>query len=379
MKTKIRDKDIFNSSDNLEDLVKIPNFPVFMGTVDHSYKEDIFEDMIWQIGKDTGMIQLKKLIPLEVLYKLNHSSGEVGKLWDLHHEKFAKFISKFSPNKVFEIGGAHGILAKKYEAIDAKIDWTIIEPNPIPVKDSKAKFIKNFFDENFDYNYKNTTIIHSHTLEHVYDPNIFLKTINKILSKDEFHIFSVPNMNEMIKRKYTNALNFEHTYFLTEQFLDDYLENNNFDIIDKEYFLDDHSIFICTKKKENFANSQILKKNYYSENKKKFLEFQKYYKNLINDINKKINEEKENIYLFGAHIFSQYLITLGLNQKKIKYILDNDVKKQKKRLYGSNLIVEDPSILNKESCPLVILRAGVYTDEIKKQISDEINKNCRYI
>ena len=66
MKTKIRDKDIFNSSDNLEDLVKIPNFPVFMGTVDHSYKEDIFEDMIWQIGKDTGMIQLKKWLIIQI-------------------------------------------------------------------------------------------------------------------------------------------------------------------------------------------------------------------------------------------------------------------------------------------------------------------------
>lgn len=379
MSTKIRNKDLLNSSDDLEDLIKIPNFPVFMGTVDHSSEQDIYEDMIWQIGKNTGMVQLKKLIPLEILYQNNHSSGEIGKLWDLHHEKFAKFISKFSPNKVFEIGGAHGILAKKYDLINPNIDWTIIEPNPTPVKDSKAKFIKNFFDENFNHDFKNTTIIHSHTLEHIYDPNVFLKNINKNLSKDEFHILSVPNMNEMIERKYTNALNFEHTYFLTEQFLDYYLENNGFEIIDKEYFLDDHSIFVCTKKKTNLTNKKISRKNYYSLNKKKFLEFEDYYKNLIYDLNRKIDEEKENIYLFGAHIFSQYLITLGLNQKKIKYILDNDVKKQKKRLYGTNLIVEDPSILNHESYPLVILRAGVYTDEIKKQICDKINKDCKFV
>ena len=115
MKNLIRKKDIINSSINLEQIYKVKNFPVFMGTVEHSKKEDIFADMIWEIGKETGMIQLKELIPLDILYSSNHSSGVVGKLWSRHHEEFAKFISKFNPNKVFEIGGAHGILAKKYE------------------------------------------------------------------------------------------------------------------------------------------------------------------------------------------------------------------------------------------------------------------------
>ena len=73
IKTQLRYKDLLNSSDNLEDILKIPNFPIFMGTVEHSNNDDMFEDMIWQIGKDTGMIQLKKLIPLDLLYESNHS------------------------------------------------------------------------------------------------------------------------------------------------------------------------------------------------------------------------------------------------------------------------------------------------------------------
>ena len=145
MKNLIRKKDIINSSINLEQIYKVKNFPVFMGTVEHSKKEDIFADMIWEIGKETGMIQLKELIPLDILYSSNHSSGVVGKLWSRHHEEFAKFISKFNPNKVFEIGGAHGILAKKYETFNPNVDLTIIDPNPIPTENSKAKFIKGFF------------------------------------------------------------------------------------------------------------------------------------------------------------------------------------------------------------------------------------------
>ena len=379
MKNLIRKKDILNSSINLEQIYKVKNFPVFMGTVEHSKKEDIFADMIWEIGKDTGMVQLKELIPLEILYSSNHSSGVVGSLWSQHHEEFAKFISKFNPKKVFEIGGAHGILAKKYETYNPNIDWTIIDPNPIPTENSKAKFIKGFFNEKSSFDLKGCTIVHSHTLEHIYDPISFLKSISQKVDQNTFQIFSVPNINEMIKRKYTNGLNFEHTYLLTEEFIDFFLENSGFELIKKEYFLEDHSIFICAKKNDNLARNAILKKNYYEVNKKIFMNFVKYYDDLINHLNMKISKSNSNIYLFGAHIFSQYLISVGLNTKKIKSILDNDNLKQKRRLYGTNLIVQDPSVLKKEDNPVVILKAGVYTKEIKNQIINDINKNCIFI
>ena len=374
-----RNRDILDSSENLEDILKIPNFPVFMGTVEHPFSQDIFQDMTWQIGKDTGMIQLKELIPLNILYGTNHSSGVVGKLWNKHHEEFAKFISKFNPNKVFEIGGAHGILAKKYETFNPNIDWTIIDPNSIPTENSKVKFIKSFFNEKSIFDLKGSTIVHSHTLEHIYDPISFLKSISQKVDQNTYQIFSVPNINEMIKRKYTNGLNFEHTYLLTEEFIDFFLESSGFELIEKQYFLEDHSIFISAKKNDKLVKDAILKKNYYELNKEIFLSFAKYYDDLINDLNKKISKLNSNIYLFGAHIFSQYLISVGLNTKKIKFILDNDNLKQKRRLYGTNLIVEDPSVLKKEESPVVILKAGVYTEEIKTQIINDINKNCIFI
>lgn len=379
MKNLIRKKDIINNSINLEQIYKVKNFPVFMGTVEHSKEEDILTDMIWEIGKDTGMIQLKELIPLDILYSSNHSSGVVGKLWNMHHEEFAKFISKFNPNKVFEIGGAHGILAKKYETFNPNVDWTIIDPNPIPTENSKAKFIKGFFSEKSSFDLKGSTIVHSHTLEHIYDPISFLKSISQKVNQNTYQIFSVPNINEMIKRKYTNGLNFEHTYLLTEEFINFFLESSGFELIKKEYFMEDHSIFISAKKNDNLVGDAILKKNYYEENKKIFMNFAKYYEDLINDLNKKISKINSNIYLFGAHIFSQYLISVGLNTKKIKFILDNDHLKQKRRLYGTNLIVEDPSVLKKEENPTIILKAGVYTEEIKAQIINDINKNCIFI
>lgn len=379
MENLIRKKDLLNNSSNLERIFKIQNFPIFMGTVSHPKEEDIYEDMIWDIGKDTGMIQLKKLIPLVTLYQSNHNSGLVGNLWNLHHEKFANFVSKFEPKKVFEIGGAHGILAEKYQKIDPSVNWTIIDPNPTPSKGSKVKFIKDFFDKKSNYDLTDTTIVHSHTLEHIYDPNSFLKNISQKVNNNSYQIISVPNIKEMIKRKYSNGLNFEHTYFLNEQFLKYFLEKSGFKIIEKEYFLEDHSIFICAKKISKLTKKKIFVKNYYKINKKIFLNFISYYKKLITELNEKIENLDTNVYLFGAHIFSQYLVSNGLNQNKIKCILDNDKNKQKKRLYGTSLYVESLLTLKNEKTPVVILKAGAYNDEIKNQIINKINKNCKFI
>ena len=49
-------------------------------------------------------------------------------------------------------------------------------------------------------------------------------------------------------------------------------------------------------------------------------------------------------------------------------ILDNDSNKHGKRLYGTDLVVKSPEIIKDINKPTIILRAGVYNDEIREQI-----------
>ena len=139
-------------------------------------------------------------------------------------------------------------------------------------------------------------------------------------------------------------------------------------ILKKKYFLKDHSIFYSTVNLKK-PNNKISFKNEYKLNKKLFKNYFSYYQNISSKINEVINKTQKPVYLFGAHIFSQYLINFGLNQRRIVNILDNDKLKQNKRLYGTNLIVKSPEILKKINSPLVILKAGVYNEEIKKQLT----------
>ena len=96
------------------------------------------------------------------------------------------------------------------------------------------------------------------------------------------------------------------------------------------------------------------------------------FKKNILKINKNLNN-KEKIFIFGAHIFSQMMLFNGLNKKKIFGILDNDKKKINKYLYGTKFKIFSPNVLKQIINPCVILRAGSYNEEIKKQLF-KINK-----
>jgi 2-polyprenyl-3-methyl-5-hydroxy-6-metoxy-1,4-benzoquinol methylase len=380
MKLTERYNDVISNEKDLVDLYKINSFPVSMSCTTDDFKNDIFADMNWQISKSSGAIQLNPLIPLEIVYKEEHGSGCVGNLWNEHHKAFAKFILEFSPKKVLEIGGLHGILSKFYHEYDDNVDWNIIEPNPNPVQGVKAKFIKGYFDENFKINKKIDTIIHSHVLEHAYDPQKFLSQISNFLLDGQYLLFSVPNIEIMIKKKYTNALNFEHTYYLTEAYTKYLLNRNNFHLVKTQYFKDDHSIFYAYVRDSNVEKIS-LPKGLFNYNKKVFHEYIDSFKELVTKINLQLKNKKKNSkrYLFGGHVFSQYLINFGLDTSKIECILDNDIRKHGKRLYGTNLKVYSPKIIKDISDPIIIVQAGAYNNEIKKDIYENINSKAIFI
>lgn len=373
----MREKCAITGRADLELLYSFPDFPVFMGCVEQPYVLDIYQDMTWLISKSSGLIQLKKLVPLEVLYSETHGAGGVGGLWQKHHTDFAKFVNKANPKAVLEIGGAHGILEKNYHKY-GQIPWTIIEPNPVPVEGCKATFIKDFFDENFTYDNKFDTVVHSHVFEHIYCPDDFMKHLSHFMSSGKKLVFSLPNMQAMLERKYTNCIMFEHTVFLTEFYIEYILARHGFEILNKEYFMNDHSIFFSAIRKPS-ATPISLQQGLYDKNRKIYMNYINYHKNLISELNHKMNQTSKPIFLFGAHIFAQTLLAFGLDTDKIICLLDNDSNKHGRRLYGTKLKVASPKILAEESNPIVILKAGAYSNEIKYDILSNINQNTEFI
>ena len=144
-----------------------------------------------------------------------------------------------------------------------------------------------------------------------------------------------------------------------------------FEVSEIKFFYE-HSIFVRLIKSELIENIQDM---FYSTNTE--MEIQglvQSYSNEINNkvdkINKFMNLEGYQFYLFGAHIFTQYLIALGMNTNNIVGILDNSIEKQGKRLYGSELNVFSPNILNGRSKIALVLPMGNYEYEVIEQLKD---------
>jgi hypothetical protein len=370
-----RPHSLLNLAEPLEPLYTFKDFPVFMGCVDAPPEDDLVADMAWEIGAQTGFIQLGKLLPLDILYREQHNDG-TGTVWQGHYKAFADFLYKFKPKHILEIGGAHDQIATNYFAQDAAVTWTTVEPNPEHIGSDKIRVIKGWFDEAFTLDTPVDTVIHSHVFEHTYEPFKFMAHIGKFLKVGDKHIFTFPNLLPYVEKKWTNALNFEHTAFLTEEITDYILEKEGFKILEKAYYGSPHSIFYATEKVGE--GRELPVPNHYEEYKKVFLDYIRFHLEMVRDLNEKMREAQGPVYLFGAHIFSQTLIQFGLETDKIIAVLDNSTLKQGKRLYGTRFTVESPHALKGQGRVNLILKAGGYNEEIKKDILENINPHVSF-
>lgn len=367
MKKIQRTNCIFNNTSDLSEVVNFKNFPIKMTCeIDHDSSKDIFSDMRWGISASSGIIQLMDLIPPNYLYDNYHNPGSVGSTWKTHHEKFANFIAEDSPKTILEIGGSDGNLVKIYCENNDDFRWNIIEPSEKLLNNDKINFINSYF-EDYTFNETFDAVVYSHVFEHIYEFSTFFNKIDSVLHENSYQYISIPNMRYWVNNGYTNALNFEHTFYVDELVIENILTKYQYEIISKN--VSTHSIFIKAKKNKNIIQQ------YYNLNYIKPM-FLNYVNKLLEDINYIKTIIKNNkVYIFGAHVFSQYLLFLGISEKNVISILDNNPFYFGKRLYGTNLLVDNPEILCNEISPIVVVRAGVYSEEIKvklKMINDGI-------
>ena len=366
---------VISGTSKLNDLFTYKDFPAFIGCTDQDKEHDIKSDLRIIISEPYGILQVERLLPLEVVYSGFHSEA-IGPTWDEHHIEFSNFVlDNKSGNDVIEMGGSDCRLAYNCLEKDKLINWTVVEPNPTKDSDKNVKIERGFIEDNLYLLNSCKNFVHSHVLEHLYDP---VKTLHKISESQQIGdkiIFSVPNIEFYLKNKFINTLNFEHTYYFNDSIIDYMMSTNNYKIVNKTKFKD-HSCFYCYQKVQN---STILNlPSDYNTNKELYLDVIKYYNKQVNEINSIIEKHDSDCFIFGAHVFTQYLVNLGLNQRKIKFILDNSQIKSGKRLYGSDLHVKNPSVIQDSSNPLVILKVGQYFEEIKEQLCN-INKNVKLV
>ena len=375
-KLNTRNKNLLTNEDTMEHLYTLKNFPVSLSCISPDFKHNKKLDMIFEICKKTGIIQIKNSPSLKDIYLTPHNLHS-GKIWNNLFDRFVSILQKYIEKdaNILEIGGGSLLLASKILKDNKIKKYSVYEKN-ITLKhcnDKRISVNNEYFSKNTNINEKYDFVIHSHVLEHVWNPREFIENIGNNISINSYHCFIVPNLKETFSKNYTNALDFEHNFFIIEDYIDIILHNNNFEVIEKEFYLD-HSIVYITKKIEKQNLSIKSFPNLYEQNKLIALNFYDYHIELINTLNKQISEFNGNLYLFGGTGFSIYLIMFGLKTDKIIYILDNDPEKENKKVYGTNFIVKNPNIIKNKENVGVIVKAASYQEEIETQLY-KLNKN----
>jgi len=366
-----RDSCVVCGVQGLKEAFTVAQVPVYMGCVKSPRGEDVLLDQEWGECESCGAVQLRTLAPLDLVYLVQHNAA-LGGMWTRHHAAFSDFIVRSKPTKVTEIGGANGSLAKAYiEAHEVDV-WTVVEPNPTFSAEGKIKLIEAFIEDVPQSVKEADAIVHSHLFEHLYRPAELLDSVRAQMELGAVMIFSVPNIPALLNASGSNALNFEHTYYFEISTLIWMLKRHGFELRALELF-ENHSVFI--KAVASSASEELDSPPKVVEGPLRFKKFVQATREDVKSLVKKAQSFEGTVYLFGGHVFSQFLIANGFNQELAVGVLDNDVAKQGLRLYGTDLKVLSPEVIRDDQRSAVIVRASQYNAEIASQlrgISDRV-------
>ncbi len=331
-------------------LFTFKQFPLSVCTQDGPLtdSEELIEAYIDE--DETGLISFLPYVDPAKIYISQHNSS-IGETWRMHNDEFAKYLLKTNETSFIDIGGGSGNIFKSACNYNSNLAWKIIDLNPT-LDDSRVETVTGFYEPEMIN--EDDVVITSHFLEHQYNTEEFLVGLRK--RNPKYHIFSLPNFKQYSKNRYSATIMFEHPHYLTEDYLDYILAKAGWKIVDKHYYKD-HSIFFTTVPIEPVDNFKTF--NCYDE----INDFIQY---MIERSNTLANRTKR-FYVFGAHFTYYYLLNMGVSVDQIIAVVDNDPKKQGRRMYGTNTPVISPAELQVGSD--ILVEMGPYNDEIKKTLN----------
>ena len=146
-----RKTNIITGINDLEHLHTVKEFPAFIGCTELDQSSDIYSDLILDICKSSGFIQVRKPLDPNLVYSAYHSEA-VGPTWKDHHIKFSNFILSNLENKekILEFGAGNGIISKICLQILPSLSWTIVEVNPANNYHKRCRIVKSKIEDEIE-------------------------------------------------------------------------------------------------------------------------------------------------------------------------------------------------------------------------------------
>lgn len=223
-------------------------------------------------------------------------------------------------------------------------------------------------------------IIANNVMAHIPDLNDFVAGMAHLVSDDGVITVENPSVGELIKRCAFDTIYHEHYFYHSCLSVFNLSRRHNLYLNDVEIFPELHGgtnrwwfgktenpTDRLLEKMESERAMGMDKASFYADFGKQVGELKIDLMGMINALVK----EGKTIAAYGAAAKGATMLNvMGINQKLVPYVVDKNTYKQGRHMPGTHQIIQDPSILETEDAPDVLLiLAWNFADEIMKQQS----------
>ena len=325
-------KCIINGKKDLISIIKLRNYPLTEQFGKYNKKFPNFNQEL-MISKSSGHVQLKYILDQKYLYsKTNYKYRTKVSLTDNALKTFVTFFIKNYKGKIssiLDVGGNDNYVINKISKKYTK-KYVI---DPVGKKSEDGVTVINKFLEDVDLSkdiIQPNVVICRHTLEHIPDPKKFIKKLMSECRNDCHYIFEVPSLERMIETQRFDAIIHQHLSYFSVRSLKLLIEScggkiTAYEIFDKGSCGGSILFSFKKSKKKNKRIKNLSKKEFQKDLKEIKIKISIFLDNM-KILNQLINTCDKQIIGYGAGLMlATFMYFLNIKDKKIKYILDDDI------------------------------------------------------
>jgi len=274
-------------------------------------------------------------------------------------KQFRQFFKKYKCKKTIEIGCGTGDYLEILTKVNKNSCGLEAGKNALSAcKKQGLKVFKGYLEKENQKipNAPYDSFIMMNFLEHFPHPLTALKAIRKNLENNSYGIVEVPNFEETVKENNYPDLIPDHLVYFTKNTLRLILNLAGFEVIQINSVF--HDYILQAEVKKRILPSYTAFAAEVARNKKQI-------ENLVKKFPNK------NLAIWGAgHQALALMSAAGLNDKKIKYVIDSAPFKQNKLTPATFIPIVSPAYFKQNLPKAVLVIAGGYNSEIVQQIKD---------
>jgi len=349
-------------------LLKYKNMPAVAQHLPdkHSLQDDRGVNLMIYQCLGCGLVQLGNE-PVSYYKEVIRAVAVSPEMREFRMKQFSDFVNKYAlkRKKIIEIGCGRGeylsilfqtgVKAHGMEYSGDSIKQCIKNGLDVQagfIKDENSKIEGAPFDAFFMLSF----------LEHLPNPKETLRGIGNNLKDGAVGLVEVPNFDMIFRKKLFSEFTTDHLLYFTKDTLETALALSGFSVVECDEVWHDYIISAVIKKKAALDMS-----DFYLHQEKIASEIRKYVRRL----------KGKKLVVWGAGHQSLAAISLFGLADKIKYVVDSALFKQGKYTPTTHLPIVSPDEFFTDSVDAIIIMAGSYSDEIKRIIREESNKNIK--